>query len=134
MSSKRKTAVAALLRKAFEAAVEQLGQDDAKRVWRNVLRTNSSKRGRPVKNELSGWEALYLEIYDEMANDPHSDTLIRYLGSALYKHNKRQKHASPAALERRLRRLIAEIKSGKLIREDGPDGLKYTRGPHRRGR
>jgi hypothetical protein len=108
--AKRVSAVTQLAREVFTAAVTQLGMNDAKKVWEDVSRR---KRGRPNKSELSGWDPLLLEMYDQLSGDPNPQTLIRHMAKFLYDNNHRiptRRHwfASPEAIERRIRRLLAE--------------------------
>jgi hypothetical protein len=132
--TKREAAIAASLRRTFEALVEQLGPDAAKRAWRMVLRPNAAPAGRPAKTVLLNWEKWYLEFHHEMANDPDESISIGHMARFFYETNKRAQHHSRAALEKKLRRLIEEKNNGLIVRDESPEGrVTYKRVPRSRG-
>jgi hypothetical protein len=103
------------MRELFAAAIERVGPAEAISLWTQTLKEPRRKRGRPPRSVLSGWDALLLEIYDKLVNDPRPETLPRHLGIIFCQNSRR--FQSPQAVERKLRRLLAERKAGKLIRE-----------------
>ncbi len=122
--SRRIATLRTVMADLFYAAVEQVGNDEAERLWNNVSRGTQRRRGRPTKEELSGWDALLLEMYDELKNDPNPERLVRYLAWFFHENNPtRYKHASREALEKRIRRLIKDRDSGKLIRQSSTQAI-----------
>ncbi len=120
--------------KLFWAAVEQVGLEQASRLWTATLDEHTRKRGRPARSVLSSWDALLLEVYDRMVTDPNPATLTRHLGMSFYESSK-GRYQSPEAVERRLRRRLAERKAGNLVREarEGYGVPRYRVRPPSRG-
>ena len=128
--AKRRSEVTAFLEEAFAATVDQLGLDDARRVWNQISSGKKRTRGRPPKRELSGYETLILFIWEEMKNDPSPKTLIRFLARAFHEHYPEQyKHMDRKSLERRIRALVKDLTEGRLVRE----GDEYKMVPRSRG-
>jgi hypothetical protein len=133
-SAQRLASVAELIRESFSTAVEQGGEAEARRLWVEVLNDGKRKRGRPRRSSLSGWDALLLAVYDGMKDDPNPETLVRYLGIFFHQQFDSKQYHSAQAVERRLRRLLADRAAGKLLREETGGALgRYTVVPRSRG-
>jgi hypothetical protein len=131
--AERLALVAELIREIFSTAVEKVGEADARRLWVDILNERKRKRGRPRKSKLSGWDALLLEMYDALKADPDPETLVRHISIAFHQGNPEQYH-SAQAVERRLRRLLADRSAGKLLREKGAGAIpRYKVIPRSRG-
>lgn len=126
----RLAAVNRLLQDVFATVVEQVGPDEAKRIWRTVLEGQKAGRGRPRRSQLSGWETWLLWMYDGLKkDDPNPETIVRFLAWSLCERAReeaRQKGSrvvlhSSNALEKRLRRLLKDRKEGRLIPDDPND-------------
>jgi len=127
--------LAAQMRAIFSAAVLQVGLRGATRMWNNVIRAQNPRRGRPRKSVLSSSDAFILEIYDALLSDPNPKALPRHL-SILLKANDRTRYQSvqAEAVEKRIRRLVADRDAGTLQREDRGDQLaRYKLIPRSRG-
>ena len=112
------------IRKVFAEVEEKLGEKKAKQIWSAVIKDKGKKPGRPKRLELSGWDALLLDIYDELETGPNPKTLIRHMARFFRENNPSQyRHATPKALERKIRRLLEQRKKGLLKIEEKPDGL-----------
>lgn len=124
--------VATQTREFFSAVVEQAGLDEATRIWSETLRKHlPRKRGRPHKVVLSGWDALFLEIYDVVVTDPNPETVPRHLGRFFHQFKPSEFHSSKAA-EKRIRRLLKLREASQLEREDRGDlTARYRRSPPR---
>jgi hypothetical protein len=127
--TERVAAVSQRVREVFAEAVAQLGMRDAKRIWNDAVSNHKRKRGKPKKSERSGWDGVFLEFYEQSAADPHPETLIRELAQFFYRANrvlpKERRFASPQAIEKKIRRLVADRKGGKLKRV-GTAEYKYV--------
>jgi hypothetical protein len=131
--AQRLASVEKLIREIFARAVEQVGEAEARRLWVEVLNKGKRKRGRPRKSSLSGWDALLLAVYDELKADPNPERLVRHMGS-FFHENKPSEYHSAQAVERRVRRLLADRAAGKLLREEGGGPVaRYTVVPRSRG-
>ena len=123
--TQRRSAVRDLLKKVFSAAVEQLGPDEAHRIWIKIPQIPGRKRGRPPKEEISGFDALLLFLYDELLPDqPDIKSLPRWIANTF-----EESQCTPNSTERRLRRLLKDRKEGRLVPiEFGKPLRKYKRG------
>jgi hypothetical protein len=129
--AKRQAEVTARLEKAFAAAVDQLGLDDARRVWGQVSSSHKRRRGKPRKRELSILDRWFLIFWEDwMKDDPNSKTVITVLAGVLHKHApKLFMHIQRESLERYIRKLVKDLKEGRIIR----DGDDFKMAPRSRG-
>jgi len=128
--AKRRSEITAFLEEAFVAAVDQLGLDDARRVW-NQISSGKKRRGRRPKYELSTSDTRILFVWEGlMKNEPSPETLISFLARVLHeRYPKQYKHIDCKSLERRIRILVKDLKEGRLVRE----GDEYKMVPRSRG-
>jgi hypothetical protein len=127
--------VSAFLKDAFAATVEQLGADDARRVWSAIPLGDKRKRGRPRKTDLSGWDTAILKVYDEIRNDADpKKTLITDTARFFYENNRKEykQLGDVKSLEHRIRKLLADRSSGRLVLEG--TRYKYKSAPRSRGK
>lgn len=115
-------------REACLAAIQELGADAAGKVWLEALQPSGKKRGRPRKEIVRGWDAAILAIYDELIREPTPKGLIRYMARSFYENKSSHcRWQSPAALERRIRRLLSDRAAGLLVKEERPEGIPFYR-------
>ena len=123
--AKRRSEVTSVLEQLFDATVEQLGLDEARRVWDQVAARNKRPRGRPRKREVWGLEALILRWWEKGESYPDPQKRIRRLARSFHTYAPEYKNIQPESLEKRIRLLVKELREGRLVR-DG-DNYKYTR-------
>lgn len=106
------------LERAFQKLVAELGEKNARTLWRSI--PGPLKPGRPKKEQLSADDWLLLAIWDGLVSNPNErdpKTLLRFLGDELMKFKKGHypRYTSSVAVRQRIRRLLQKRDKGQLL-------------------
>jgi hypothetical protein len=127
--ARRLSAVTDSLKNAFQAAVDQLGLDDATRIWNQIPSSKKRRRGRPPKLELLPDEISFLKMYELIDPDSNRRAQIRIIAKVLHIWDPdRYRHVMVKSTESKLRNLVKSLEEGSIVRV----GNSYKMIPRRR--